>query len=182
MLTRSKPSHKYHILQRWLDDYNKRPDYDKYFHGFSEVHENIYISSRDIIRSDDLEELGIKSILTLGLENKLSERLTQNVDNHLCIDIEDVWDEGPMLEILPDTHKFINEALQHGPVLVHCTAGISRSSTVVIYYLMTQGMPLDYAIQQVKERRNCIAPNLYFLKALCLIEEELNFNRYNGYQ
>lgn len=52
-------------------------------------------------------------------------------------------------------------------VLVHCLAGISRSTAFVIYYLMRSNkMTLDQAYQLVKEKRKVASPNSGFLKTL----------------
>lgn len=45
-------------------------------------------------------------------------------------------------------------------VLVHCRAGVSRSATLVIAYLICQyKMPLKDALEYVQMRRPCVNPN-----------------------
>lgn len=52
-------------------------------------------------------------------------------------------------------------------VLVHCVAGISRSATFVIYYLMkSDAMTLSDAFRSVKERRSQVRPNPGFMTTL----------------
>ncbi len=60
--------------------------------------------------------------------------------------------------------KFINDAIKSdGKVYVHCMAGISRSPTIVIAYLMKyEKMNLDDAYNFVKSRR-WIGPNTGFV-------------------
>lgn len=54
-----------------------------------------------------------------------------------------------------------------GPVLIHCWAGISRSATIVVAYLMTKReMKFKEAIEFVKERRSFICPNDGFIDQL----------------
>lgn len=43
-----------------------------------------------------------------------------------------------LIRHFPAANSFIKEAIQKGGVLVHCFAGVSRSSTVVIAYLMQE--------------------------------------------
>ena len=65
-------------------------------------------------------------------------------------------------------HRFMKNAfLEGGRVLVHCHAGISRSATTVISYLMKEhGMALNPATQLVRSRRWFINPNPGFVKQL----------------
>lgn len=62
--------------------------------------------------------------------------------------------------------EFINFAISSGgKVLVHCYAGISRSATVVIAYLMsTQDKSFREAYDFVKSKRSEINPNEGFIK------------------
>ena len=56
-------------------------------------------------------------------------------------------------------------------VLIHCMAGISRSVTLTIAYLMSHfGLPMTSAYQYVKERRPAISPNLNFMGQLVEFE------------
>jgi hypothetical protein len=60
-------------------------------------------------------------------------------------------------------------------VLVHCQEGISRSSTIVIAYLMrTYGLSLHHAYTYTKGQRKQVFPNLGFWKQLARFEEELH--------
>ena len=56
-------------------------------------------------------------------------------------------------------------------VLVHCNAGVSRSATVVIAFLMKEkNFSFQEAFHHVKKRRPCIRPNEGFVKQLQLLE------------
>ena len=67
-----------------------------------------------------------------------------------------------------DIFRFMREAvLDQQAVLVHCEAGISRSATTVIAYLMKfHSMTLGQAFEHTKERRRIINPNTGFVEQL----------------
>jgi atypical dual specificity phosphatase len=61
-----------------------------------------------------------------------------------------------------------------GKILVHCSAGISRSPTVIATYLMKRkGMTLKAALGQIIRVRPQISPNAGFLQQLKEMEMEL---------
>ena len=64
--------------------------------------------------------------------------------------------------------RFIAEALASGGVLlVHCQAGISRSATIIIAYLMkTKQMSYPEAVGCVYKSRPIIKPNIGFVQQL----------------
>jgi len=59
--------------------------------------------------------------------------------------------------------------------LVHCRAGISRSSTLIMAYLMEKNSwSLNEAFTFTKSKRSCVAPNFGFLGQLQKFEDEIN--------
>ena len=85
------------------------------------------------------------------------------INKYYCIDdLADSETEASKFKLLlPKLFDFIHEAIINGnKVLVHCAAGISRSPTVVIGYLMCKWkIPLKYAISICKDKRPGIYPN-----------------------
>ena len=71
--------------------------------------------------------------------------------------------------------EFINKALnEKGKVLVHCHAGISRSSTICLAYIIKyKKIGFDKALKMVREKRSKISPNLGFEKQLREYQKEL---------
>ncbi|XP_077359399.1 dual specificity protein phosphatase 13B-like [Festucalex cinctus] len=77
---------------------------------------------------------------------------------------------------------FIRSALSSptGRVLVHCAMGLSRSSTLVLAYLMIhERMTLVDAIAAISVKRN-ISPNLGFLEQLRALDTKLQTARRYG--
>ncbi|ERE78063.1 dual specificity protein phosphatase 5-like protein [Cricetulus griseus] len=61
-----------------------------------------------------------------------------------------------------------------GKVLVHCEAGVSRSPTICMAYLMkTKQFRLKEAFDYVKQRRSVISPNFGFMGQLLQYESEI---------
>ena len=95
--------------------------------------------------------------LMLVTERKNNLSLYQTVINADC----------PLL--LPDHVK-----QSGGKVLVHCEAGISRSPTICMAYIMrTQQLRLDAAFDIIKQRRDVISPNFSFMGQLLQFESEV---------
>ncbi|XP_030630722.1 dual specificity protein phosphatase 13-like [Chanos chanos] len=72
--------------------------------------------------------------------------------------------------------KFIKSAMSTpgGKVFVHCAMGLSRSSTLVLAYLMIhEDMTLPEAIKAVAQSRN-ICPNPGFLEQLRQLDQQLH--------
>ncbi|KAK6316875.1 hypothetical protein J4Q44_G00122750 [Coregonus suidteri] len=75
-----------------------------------------------------------------------------------------------------EVFEFIEEAHQSGRgVLIHCQAGVSRSATIVIAYLMKHTlMTMTDAYKYVRGRRPVVSPNLNFMGQLLEFERDLN--------
>lgn len=93
---------------------------------------------------------------------------------YLQIEVDDDSTANLLTEF-PATTRFIADAINEGGrVLVHCNLGVSRSSTVVIAYLMyTRHWTLRDARLFLKERRPIIHPNNTFIQQLSRFEEML---------
>ena len=119
-----------------------------------------------------LLEKGIKSVLTVasGTGLKYSEKI-----QHKIIEAEDVpsfdlsyaFDEGA---------DYIDKQRNLGnTIIVHCYAGISRSSSMIVAYLMKyKKMNFDDAITLIRKNRPIAHPNSGFTKQLKIYQEKLN--------
>jgi len=122
----------------------------------------------------DLKKKGVNTVLTVAVRlgitykrNELSHKTYPALDS-------ETYDLSKYFE---DSFNYIDEALKNGSVLVHCAAGISRSSTIVIAYLMKKkNWSLDEAYKFVKKKRNVICPNSGFVKQLRSYQKKLGIS------
>jgi dual specificity phosphatase 12 len=84
----------------------------------------------------------------------------------------DDTDRTNIIEHFPAACDFIAEARMHSKgVLVHCQAGVSRSSTLVAAYLMREmGLTTEQALQKIRKTRKQAEPTEFFMLQLELWE------------
>lgn len=84
----------------------------------------------------------------------------------------DDTDSTNIVEHFTATCDFIAEHRLHGRgVLVHCQAGVSRSTTLVAAYLMREmGLNVEQAVQKVRKVRQQVDPTDFFMLQLELYE------------
>lgn len=134
------------------------------------VPNHIYISDYFTAQNYALLEMyGIRQILTIGKE--LPTHTTDKFKT-MHISLDDHPNEN-ITAYFQDAHAFIRQA----PTLIHCYAGISRSASLVIAYLISHlNMSLDDAITYCKKRRPRINPNHGFIQQLKEYEASLKKN------
>ena len=118
-----------------------------------------------------LENLKITHIINLTMEKGKFD----NDDSELDIKYLNcpLWDTPiePIQNYFEEGINFIDNALKDdnnkNRVLVHCRGGVSRSSTLIIAYLMKiHKMKYNEAYKYVQERRKIIEPNNGFVEQL----------------
>lgn len=90
------------------------------------------------------------------------------------ISVNDTSDQN-LRQHFDEAFQFIDDAVRNNSkVLVHCQAGVSRSPTIVIAYLMyKQKLRMDPTYNRVREMRPIVAPNLIFMSQLMDFEAQL---------
>lgn len=112
---------------------------------------------------ENLKAHGIFSILT-AMRGRIT--IHETFIRHQ-IQLDDTEDADVMTHFLPSIH-FIQAELDKGRgVLVHCQAGVSRSSTIVAAYLMyLKDIDPRTALELIKQARPAVEPNQNFLQQL----------------
>jgi len=138
----------------------------------AEITDFLYLGGLAAARMEDiLTKKGITCVINASIEapdvNYESIKTTRIKleDNATC-------NIGVHFDIVAD--KIDKVRRERGKVLVHCVAGISRSATLVLAYLMKyHKMKLIDAHTYVKEKRPLIRPNPGFWKDLVDFEKKL---------
>ena len=112
-----------------------------------------------------LKASGITNVL--NVTSSIPNKFTSAGLTYKQIAVEDSHDVN-MLQHLPEAFAFIEKARVSGErVLVHCHAGMSRSVTVILAYLMKFfNHTLDSAYEHVKQIKSDISPNFSFMGQL----------------
>ena len=92
----------------------------------------------------------------------------------MVINAEDVPEYNIRQHVLPAAAFYPRGARQGEQILVHCHAGISRSSTIVLLHLMiNRGLPLNKALAYLKKMRPQVQPNSGFMRYLVAVDDKL---------
>ncbi|XP_030387121.1 dual specificity protein phosphatase Mpk3 [Scaptodrosophila lebanonensis] len=126
--------------------------------------------------SNALQKYNIKYVLnvTPDLPNEFEKH---GIIKYLQIPITDHYSQDLGMHF-PAAIHFIEEARSaNSAVLVHCLAGVSRSVTVTLAYLMqTRALSLNDAFKLVHARKPDISPNFHFMRQLESFESQLRLN------
>jgi len=146
-------------VRNWVYPYLSH-EYDASF-----INEHILISDLgSVYNPERMKEDGITHILTvvMGIDPAYPEDF-----RYKKIDIRDTKNEN-FKKYFDECFEFIENAVsKNGKVIVHCAYGISRSSTIVIAYLIRKyRMSYEMAYNLVKNKRNIIEPNEGFVEQL----------------
>lgn len=132
------------------------------------IEDKVYLGNYDQAKlKEKLKEIGITHILVCGTG---LEKLYPNDFQYEQYEIEDLEEEDikqyfkPAIEFIEKSDK----------VFIHCHAGVSRSSTIVIAYIMWKNkLTFEEAYKFVKSKRSVIYPNDKFKKELRSYENDI---------
>jgi len=131
---------------------------------------NIYLGSeQDALDKNFIESQQINHILSIQ-SWEIQQKIT-GVNYHF-VEAKDNSEQ----DLKSKFESICNFLKQHENerVLVHCQAGISRSATACLAYLMKEkNMSLDSSFIELKKRREIVCPNFSFLGQLKCWEREI---------
>jgi len=122
--------------------------------------EHLFLGSQDCCDLVVLEQYNIRHVLSLGVDAPVkSINKTYMFVKILDLEVVDLH------QYLSQCISFIDNAINSKKnVLVHCNAGVSRSASVILAYLIVKNnLTFDDAYLMVKTARPCIKPNDGFM-------------------
>jgi protein-tyrosine phosphatase len=158
---------------------------------YSQITDNIFIGNAYSVigcyrtkENDILDILNIKTVISALTEWEYEDYIIEkedfiDIDWHRLIMDDD--EEEKISQYFFDVYSIIRKSLsENKKVMVHCAAGMSRSPTLVIAYLMIEnGWGFNEAFKYVKNRRDIVDPNDGFVKQLKALEYKLkSYNKY----
>jgi protein tyrosine phosphatase len=153
-----------------------------YDNDIVEVFPHLYISnwytSNNIL---ELKNNNIKAVITVETRDKPDQIIDDYKNNNIDFKYLFAYDvpSFPIDIYFDDSYEFIDKHIKNGDnVLVHCYAGISRSATIILNYIIRKIYEynnnkhlcpcyvLNYGLNIVKNKRDIINPNTGFIKQL----------------
>mmetsp|Transcript_1943 Transcript_1943/g.3363 ORF Transcript_1943/g.3363 Transcript_1943/m.3363 type:complete len:240 (+) Transcript_1943:1781-2500(+) len=127
----------------------------------------IYLGSDVVARDfDKLKASGITHVINCAADYSADYHKERGIQ-YLSFHLKDHTREN--IECcFYETIDFIEEAKrQNGRVFIHCVQGISRSTTLILCYMIfTQKVTLDDGLKFIRERRQIANPNMTFIAQL----------------
>ncbi|XP_013883623.1 dual specificity protein phosphatase 16 isoform X4 [Austrofundulus limnaeus] len=141
--------------------------------GPTRILPNLYLGcQRDALNKDLMQQNNISYVLNVSNTCPKPDFIPES--HFLRVPVNDSFCEK-ILPWLDRSVDFIEKAkASNSRVLVHCLAGVSRSATIAIAYIMKRmELSLDEAYRFVKEKRPTISPNFNFLGQLLDFEKNM---------
>lgn len=148
----------------------------KYFPEIDMIINNLFLGNRDASYDKELlDKNKIKAIVVMGKDLKIK---FPNDFIYFKYEVNDSLNQDLFCyfkEINQIIDSYVNKKEN---VFVHCSAGVSRSSTIVISYIMyLLKISFEEAFKLVESKRHCILPNSSFKEQLIKYEKELGLNK-----
>lgn len=150
----------------------------KYMLRMSQITNHIFLSNWNISQDfNKLEKNNIKTIITINTVYKpqsILDKYKENGITHHMIELDDNHNEN-IEKYFESTSNIIQKSCDKKEnILVHCTAGISRSASIIIAYLIQKSYQIrkneklvyPVILKMVKKERPIIQPNPGFERQL----------------
>lgn len=134
----------------------------------TKITDRLYLGSIEGTDPRILKKYGITHIINAAKDASYTTSLPR-----VNLRLDDVPEEN-LFRVLEPSKITIRRILATKPdnkILIHCMAGVSRSASVLIYFLMRErGLSYDQALDFVRLSRPIVNPNEGFEKTLRAVE------------
>lgn len=125
--------------------------------------------------ANEMKKQGIPDKI-VSLVDPPAARNLEPDENHLVIPVHDIDQKMdgwiyPTKEHIREVLRFTQNIKEDDKVLVHCHAGVSRSTAMAIGILIQHGMTPKEAVEHVFDIRDCAWPNGLIIE---ILDDELN--------
>ena len=172
-----------HLTNLFIKDYfSINKNIDKKIDNFtnneydtiSQITDNIYLSNiigAHYIIHDNSNILNISCVI--NCTKTIPNYFEKNNITYMRVPVDDTTMQN-IEQYFDSTYNFIEKCIsENKKILIHCYAGVSRSATILIAYLIRKNKwSLDNTIAFVKSKRSIIHPNQDFYKALVILSNK----------
>lgn len=139
--------------------------------SYNEILPRLYLGDiSTAMNKDEVTKLGVTDMISVEIKPLQASDLAPCVKRYLFINVMD-HSKQDILSHFDTSNEFIENALKvpTNKIYIHCVAGISRSASLVIAYVMkTRSMSYTEAFDLVQQKRRVIDPNEGFVRQLVL--------------
>ncbi|XP_058066635.1 dual specificity protein phosphatase 18-like [Anopheles bellator] len=143
--------------------------------GVSKLLKNLYLCGGSAASVAMMKQLGVTFVINVTMPTELTDTPLPAADTrYLRLPVKDNREANLERYFHEVADMIEEESNANGVTLVHCVAGISRSATLCLAYLMKHHrMSLKDAYNHIKAKRPQIRPNVSFVKQLMEFEQLL---------
>lgn len=147
--------------------------YNQFIADYNKISDRIYLGNIAGAQNPELyKKHNVKYVINLA--NQTYPKYNEAI--YLDIPIQDVPQTNIKQYFIPAIN-FINSALKNnGNIYIHCRAGVSRSATILLAYLIHSGLSMKDALNYVNSKRDIINPNKGFWQQLMEFEKQIHKN------
>lgn len=150
-----------------------RFDFGQMFSQIARINDHLYLSSLSALTPERLRQHSVTLIVSATIDPP-PMHIRSAVNSCLHVAVEDAEGANLRTHFERVVDRINAEKRRGGRILVHCMAGVSRSSTLVMAYLMRHlNMSLADAYEHVRRIRPCIQPNPGFWRQLLDYEQSI---------
>lgn len=147
--------------------------------GVSKLLKNLYLCGGSAATVSMMSQLGVSLVINATTESELPNTpLPCDETGYLRVPVKDNREADLERYFHQIADRIEEESQRNGVTLVHCVAGVSRSASLCLAYLIKyHRMSLKDAYNHVKAKRPQIRPNVAFVKQLMEFEFKQNGSR-----